>query len=341
MKAMVLAAGLGTRLRPLTYEIAKPLVPVLNRPIMAHILELVRRHGFTEVIANLSYLPEQLRKRFGDGSEYGLSLEWSFEEELLGTAGGVRNVRGFLDRESFLVMAADALTDIDLTELVAAHRSNDGIATLAVKRVPDTSGYGVVVTGSDGRVQGFQEKPPPSEALSNLASCMIYVLEPQIFDYFPDTPVVDFALDVFPTLLENDVPFYVHETEAYWNDVGSLPELLRGCLDGLEGAVQLEPAGEILTAEADPNSPGEHGLAEERAGLPVGTEVNGRVLVGERARVGEAVRIDGGVVIGDGGRIGDGARIKDSVLLPGAEVPAEGLVAGSLIGRRGALGRYV
>jgi mannose-1-phosphate guanylyltransferase len=189
MKAMVLAAGLGTRLRPLTYEMAKPLVPVLNRPIMAHILELVRRHGFTDVIANLSYLPEQLRERFGNGSEYGVSLEWSFEEELLGTAGGVRNVRGFFDRGPFLVMAADALTDIDLGRLLAAHRANDGIATLAVKKVPDTSEYGVVVTGSDGRIQGFQEKPDPPEALSDLASCMIYVFEPEIFDYFPETPV--------------------------------------------------------------------------------------------------------------------------------------------------------
>jgi len=117
MKAMVLAAGLGTRLRPLTYEMPKPMVPVLNRPIMEHILELVRRHGFTELIANLSYLPEQLRERFGDGSAHGVSLEWRFEEELLGTAGGVRNVREFFGEDTFLVMAADALTDIDLGAL--------------------------------------------------------------------------------------------------------------------------------------------------------------------------------------------------------------------------------
>jgi mannose-1-phosphate guanylyltransferase len=337
MRAMVLAAGLGTRLRPLTYEMPKPLVPVLNRPIMAHILELVRRHGFTEVIANLSYLPEQLREWFGDGSAHGISLEWSFEDELLGTAGGVRRVRGFFGDETFLVMAADALTDIDLGALRAAHDSNDGIVTLAVKRVPDTTEYGVVVTGSDGRVQGFQEKPEPAEALSELASCMIYMFEPEIFDYFPDTPVVDFALDVFPTLLEHDVPFYIHETDAYWNDVGSLRELLQGNLDGLDGAVELEVEGEVLTGKADPASPGEGGLTETRAGLPAGTEINGRVLVGQGVRVGDGVRIDGPVVIGEGARIGDGARIKESVLLPGAEVPAEGLLAGSITGRRGAL----
>ena len=175
MKAMVLAAGLGTRLRPITYGMPKPMAPVANRPIMEHILRLLRRHDHTELVANLSYLPEQITDRFGDGSELGVSIEWSFEEQLLGTAGGVRNVRDFFGDQSFLVMAADALTDIDLTELRRAHEANDGIATLAATRVADTSEYGVIVTGDDGRVQGFQEKPDPAEALSDLANCGIYI----------------------------------------------------------------------------------------------------------------------------------------------------------------------
>src|SRR5215216_1135817 len=133
MRAMVLAAGLGTRLRPLTYEMPKTMVPVVNRPIMEHILELLRRHGINEVVANLSYLPERIRERFGDGSGHGVSLQWSFEEQLLGTAGGVRNVHEFFGEERFLVMAADALTDIDLTALRDAHEASGGIATLAVK----------------------------------------------------------------------------------------------------------------------------------------------------------------------------------------------------------------
>jgi mannose-1-phosphate guanylyltransferase/mannose-1-phosphate guanylyltransferase/phosphomannomutase len=326
MKAMVLAAGLGTRLRPLTYEMPKPMVPVLNRPIMEHILELVRRHGFTELIANLSYLPEQLRERFGDGSAHGVSLEWRFEEELLGTAGGVRNVREFFGEDTFLVMAADALTDIDLGALWAAHEANDGIATLAVKRVPDTSEYGVVVTGSDGRIQGFQEKPDPAEALSDLASCMIYVLEPEIFDYFPDKPVVDFALEVFPALLEHDVPFYVHETDAYWNDVGSLDELRQGNFDALAGAVGVN-----------------HGAEEVREGvfvaagttLPRDAEIEPPILIGSAAEIGPDVGLAGPTVVGDRCRIGTGARIKRAVLLPGMEVPAGTILAEAIGARRG------
>ncbi|MGH2990677.1 MAG: sugar phosphate nucleotidyltransferase [Solirubrobacterales bacterium] len=322
---MVLAAGLGTRLRPLTHEMPKPLVPVLNRPIMAHVLELVGRHGFTDVIANLSYLPDQVREWFGDGSGYGVSLEWRFEEELLGTAGGVRNVREFFGDETFLVMAADALTDIDLRALRAAHESNDGIATLAVKRVSDTSEYGVVVTGSDGRIQGFQEKPDPAEALSDLASCMIYVLEPEIFDFFPDKPEVDFALEVFPALLENDVPFYVHETDAYWNDVGSLDEFSQGNFDALAGAVAVDHGAERVR---------EGVYVAPDAALPDDADIEPPVLVGSGAEVEADVALTGPVVIGDRCRIGAGARIHRAVLLAGTEVPAGTILAEAIGARR-------
>src|SRR5215217_6626524 len=235
MRAMVMAAGLGTRLRPLTYEVPKPVVPVVNRPVMEHILELLPGHGFTEVISNLHWFPDTIRNRIGDGSSVGVDLTYSHEEELLGTAGGVRNVAGYFGDQPFLVMAGDALTDLDLGALAAAHAANDGIATLAVRRVADVSEFGVVITGSDGRVQGFQEKPDPAEALSDLANCMIYAFDPAIFEHFPDHTVVDFALDLFPALLDHDVPFYVHESDAYWNDVGSLPEFLQGNLDAVEG----------------------------------------------------------------------------------------------------------
>src|ERR687891_293733 len=300
MKAMVMAAGLGTRLRPLTYEIPKPLVPVANRPIMEHILVRLGSNGLGEVIANLHWFPDTIRDRFGDGSRLGIELTYSYEEELLGTAGGVRNVREYFGSDPFLVMAADALTDIDLGGLVEAHRANDGIATQAVKRVPNVSEFGVVVTGADGRVQGFQEKPDPAEALSDLANCMIYVLEPEAFDYFPDKQEVDFALDVFPALLEHDVPFGVHVADGYWNDVGSLPEYLQGNLDVLAGAVAVEPAGEVVEGDADVEA-GEAGI-------------NGRVLVGEGAEIAADARIDGPTVIGPGTRVGAGAMVKQSVL---------------------------
>jgi mannose-1-phosphate guanylyltransferase len=318
-----MAAGLGTRLRPLTYEVAKPMVPVVNRPIMEHVVRLLGRQGFDEVIANLHWFPESIRGHFGDGSAFGAKLLYEHEEKLLGTAGGVRNVRGFFGGEPFLVMAADALTDVDLNALAAAHAEHGGIATLATKRVSNVSEFGVVVTGGDGRVQGFQEKPDPAEALSDLANCMIYVFEPEVFDYFPDRKVVDFALDVFPALLEHDVPFHVHVSDAYWNDVGSLPEYLQGNLDALSGVVGVEPAGEVVNGDGSP--------------LGDRIEVSDRILVGDGVQIGDGARIDGPAVLGPGSSIGAGARIKESVLLPHAEVPAEALLAASIAGRRGAV----
>src|ERR1051325_5196027 len=252
MRAMVLAAGLGTRLRPITYEMPKPMVPVLNRPVMEHIVRLLARHGFGEAVANLHWFPEPIEGPFGDGSELGIDLSYSREEQLLGTSGGVRNAADFLG-DSFLVISGDALTDIDLGAMRAFHESHDGIATLATKRVSDTSQFGVAITGADGRIQGFQEKPDPSEALSDLANCGIYMFRKEIFDFFPapgtskaakpEDPegFADWAMDVFPRLLESDVPFYSHEIEAYWNDIGDLDELRQGNLDALGGAVQVEP----------------------------------------------------------------------------------------------------
>jgi mannose-1-phosphate guanylyltransferase len=330
MRAMVMAAGLGTRLRPLTYEVPKPMVPVANRPVIEHILRLLRSHGLGEVVANLHWFPETIEDHLGDGSALGVELTFMREERLLGTAGGVRNARDFLtaDGGPFVVMAGDALTDVDLTALVVAHRSNGGIATLATKRVANTSEYGVIVTGSDGRIQGFQEKPDPAEALSDLANCMIYVLEPEVFDHFPGEDAPDFALDVFPALLDHDVPFHVHVSDAYWNDVGSPAEYLQGNLDAVTGAVEVELEGELLTG----------GTEEDPAGQPGGWTLSGPALISAAAEVGEGARLDGPLVVGPGARIGAGASIRRSVLLAGAEVPAESFLAASIAGRRGALG---
>jgi len=323
---MVMAAGLGTRLRPLTYEVPKPMVPVANRPVMEHILRMLPGHGLEQVISNLHWFPETIRNRFGDGSELGIELTYSDEEELLDTAGGVWNVRDFLTEDgSFIVMAGDALTDVDLTALIDAHAAHDGVATMTVKKVANVSEFGVVLTDSEGRVSGFQEKPDPAEALSDLANCMIYAFRPEIFDYFPEDPHVDWAKQIFPLLLEQDVPFHVHETERYWNDVGSLPEYLQGNIDAVTGTVAVDCAGELVDADAG-------------GALGDGVEVSGRVLVGEGAEVGEGARIDGPVVLGPGSRVGAGARVKESVLLARGEVPANGLLAGSIAGRRGALG---
>ena len=322
MRAMVLAAGLGTRLRPLTYEITKPMVPVLDRPVMEHILELLSRHGFEQVIANLHYFPDSIREYFGE------RLSYRYEEELLGTAGGVRACREFFGDEPFVVISGDALTDIDLTALAARHRDAGGIATLSVKKVADTREYGVVLHDRDGRITGFQEKPEPEEALSDLGNCGIYVFSPEIFDYFPERPFVDWAQDVFPTLLENDVPFFIHEVHEYWNDVGSLAELRQGTFDALAGALHLHIAGEEV-------APGVTVAGGGR--LPEDAEVEGPVWIGEDVRIGTGARLTGPVVLGDGASVGDGAQLRSTIVFPGTEVAADSILIGAIAAHKGIL----
>ncbi len=325
MRAMVLAAGLGTRLRPLTYEITKPMVPVLDRPVMAHIVDLLDRHGFDQVIANLHYFPETIREHFGD------RLEYRFEPELLGTAGGVRACAEFFGDEPFLVISGDALTDIDLGAFVARHEASGGIATLAVKRVDDTREFGVVLHDREGRITGFQEKPSPEEALSDLGNCGIYIFDPRIFDYFPERPFVDWAQDVFPALLENDVSFHIHEVSEYWNDVGSLGELRQGTFDALEGKLRLEMAGEEV-------SPGVI-VAGGADGSPIkeDIEVEGPVWIGHDVQIGAGVRLMGPVVLGDGARVGDRAQLRESIVFPGTEVAEESILIGAIAGHTGIL----
>jgi mannose-1-phosphate guanylyltransferase/mannose-1-phosphate guanylyltransferase/phosphomannomutase len=330
---MVLAAGLGTRLRPITFDMPKPMVPVLNRPVMEHILRLLARHDFTDTIANLHWFPELIEEHFGDGSACGVSLSYSKEEKLLGTSGGVRNVADFLGDE-FLIISGDALTDLDLTAMREFHQSHDGIATLATKRVTDTSQFGVAITDADGRIGGFQEKPDPSEALSDLANCGIYMFRKEVFDFFPEPGTskaakegdpeafADWAMDVFPRLLESDVPFYSHEIDAYWNDIGNLAELRESTVDALTGAVQVEQIGEIVDGY--------------RSGEPEGDEgkLAGPVLLGPGCEIGEDVRIDGPAVIGDGAKIGAGSRLRDVIVLPGAELPERSVLIGAIAGAR-------
>ena len=289
------------------------MVPVVGTPVMEHILRLLARHGFDDVISNVHYLPEQIENRFGDGSEWGVRLSYSHERELLGTAGGVRNVRDHFGDETFLIISGDALTDIDLTALWEVHRAKAGIATLSLKRVDDPSQIGVVITGEDGRVQGFQEKPDPAEALSDVGNCGIYVMEPEIFDYFPDHPFVDWAQDVFPVLLEQDVAFYGHEIAEYWNDIGNIREFRQGNFDALTGEVRVE-------IEAGRLNPDVEGIEEPP------------VYIGEGCEISPGARLMGPVVLGDRCRVGAGAAIRDSVLWPGTAVAPHEVLIGAVAG---------
>jgi mannose-1-phosphate guanylyltransferase len=240
----------------------------------------------------------------------------------------VRACAEFFGGEPFLVISGDALTDIDLTSFAQRHRAAGGIATLAVKQVPDTREYGVVLHDREGRINGFQEKPAPDEALSDLGNCGIYMFDPAIFDYFPDRPFVDWAKDVFPALLDNDVPFHIHEVREYWNDVGSLAELRQGTFDALNGELHLAMQG----TEVRPGVTvaGASALRED-------TEVDGTMWIGHDVQIGANVRLMGPLVLGDGARVGDRAQLRESILFPGTELAPDSILIGAIAGHGGIL----
>jgi len=283
-------------------------------------VDLLDAQGFDELVANLHWFPDEIRGYFGE------RFTWRYEEELLGTAGGVRNVADFFGDEPVVVVSGDALTDLDVVVLVERHREAGGIGTLAVKRVGDTREYGVVIHDEDGRVQGFQEKPDPEEALSDLANCGIYCFSPEIFDYFPDDDPVDWAKDVFPVLLDNDVPFHVHEIDAYWNDVGSHEELRQGTFAALDGRLRVERRGEERERGVFVAGDAEIGRLEA---------LDAPVWVGAGARIEDGVRLMGPVVIGDDCRIGAGASLRDTIVFPGTDVEEGAIVVGGTLGHTG------
>jgi NDP-sugar pyrophosphorylase family protein len=325
MRVMIMAAGKGTRLRPLTDFVPKPMAPIVNRPAIHHILRLLYRHGFREVVINLHHLPEAVTTYLGDGSWMGMKITYSTEPELLGTAGGVKNNQLFLGSDTFLVMSGDSLTDIDLTGLAAAHRRNGSIATIAVKEVVDPSLYGVVVLDDDHRVVGFQEKPSLAEARSRLCNCGIYVLEPEIFDHIPADRFDDFGSRLFPYLLDAGVPFHAEPIEAYWSDVGNLAEYVRGNADALLGRVQVEKPG-----------------MEVRPGVWMGNSVRVAesarleppLVIGRDCVIGADVVVEGPSVIGSGTIVGAGAHVFRGVVLPHSEVPVASVVVDGVMGHK-------
>jgi len=324
MRVMIMAAGKGTRLRPVTDLIPKPMAPIVNRPALYHILGLLRRHGFREVIINLHHLSDSIRTHFGDGTAMGMEISYSYEPELMGTAGGVKNNADFLGRETFLVMSGDALTDIDLTGLVAAHQRHGSIATMSVKEVADPSLYGVVVADDDDRVVGFQEKPTIEEARSRLCNCGIYVFEPEILSHIPAGEFDDFGTRLLPDLLRQQVLYHIYPVDEYWNDVGNLKELVQGNSDALHGQVSVEiPGNEIR--------PGV--WVDEGTLLPTSVRVEPPVAIGRNCVIGEDVVVEGPTAIGEGCVVGAQAHLARTILLGDARIPAgallvEGIVAG-------------
>ena len=245
MRAVVMAGGAGSRLRPLTINRPKPMLPLVNKPVMAHSMDLLKRHGLTSVVVTLQYMAELVQGYFGDGSAMGMEINYSVEEVPLGTAGSVKNAQQYLD-DTFLVISGDALTDLDLGAIVECHKAKKALATLTLYRVPNPLEYGVVILNEQGQIQAFQEKPSWGQVISDTVNTGIYVLEPEALEYFEAGKPFDFSKDLFPTLLEEGAPLYGCVSEGYWCDVGNIQEYMRASYDLLEGRVHLEPVGEQI-----------------------------------------------------------------------------------------------
>ena len=207
MKAMILSAGAGTRLLPLTLTIPKPMLSITNKPALEHIIDLCKKHNISKIKMNLHYLPEYIDKYFKDGKQFGVDISYSIEKKLLGTAGGIKRVQSFFD-ETFVVLSGDGFTDIDLSSMLEFHKNSGSKATIAVKEVDDPSKFGVVVADSNFKIMSFQEKPKKEDALSKLVNLGIYIFEPEILDLIPPKEEYDFGLQLFPKLLKDKIPFY-------------------------------------------------------------------------------------------------------------------------------------
>ena len=313
-----MAAGLGTRLAPLTDHLPKPLVPVCNRPVLEHLLRRLAVSGVEDVAVNLHWHADAIRDTFGDGGRLGLRIHYLYEEELLGTAGGTRMFDDLLgaDGEPFYVTSADGLLDVDLRALARRHREAGGIGTLTVKQVADPSRFGVCVLDDDVCITGFQEKPSREEARSDLASCGVYVFEPRVFGYIERGTFADWAKNVLPAAMADGERLAAYVTDAYWNDVGTVAELLASNLDALGGGLDLG-----LGALIDPS-----------AQIHPEARLEGEVMIGAGAQIGRGAQLIGPVVVGQGARVGEGAALRSSVLLPGAVLADGALLVGGVGG---------
>jgi len=304
MKAVVMAGGKGTRLRPLSCDLPKPMVPILNKPMLEHILALLKRHGITEVIITMCYLPEQIMAYFGDGSEWGMHITYFIEETPLGTAGSVQNAAELLD-ETFIVISGDALTDFDLAGAIRYHREKKALATQILTRVDVPLEYGVVITDSTGRIRQFLEKPSWSEVFSDTVNTGIYVLEPGIFSFYETGTEVDFSKDLFPYLLKKGEPLYGYIASGYWSDIGNLEQYRLSHFDLLDQKVQVKFDGRQL---ADDIWVGSGTIVEP------GAILKGPCYIGRNCYISSSAEIGEYTIIGDNCTIKRQAAVKRSVL---------------------------
>jgi mannose-1-phosphate guanylyltransferase len=328
-KATILAAGKGTRVRPITDTVPKPMIPIINKPVMEFLIELLRHHGFDQVIVSTSYLASEIENYFGEGHRFGVRIGYSFEgyyqdgeicPEGLGSAGGLKKIQdssGFFD-ETFAVLCGDAIVDLDLTRAVEFHRSKGAIATIVLKDVPreDVSRYGIVETDATGRIVLFQEKPRPEEAVSTSANTGIYIFEPEVLDFVPAGQRFDIGAELFPLLARRGLPFYGLSLPFTWIDIGQTPDYWLATQKILKGELQsLEMPGRAL-------APGIWGGINLDVDLDSG-RLHGPLYIGSSTRIEPGAVVIGPTVVGRNCLIESGARIESCVV--GAYTRVSGL----------------
>ncbi len=305
VRAMVMAAGAGTRLHPLTASVPKPMVPIANRPVLEYTIENLRRHGVTEMILNLHSHPELIRNHFKNGEAWGVRIQYSQEPELLGTAGGVRNVASFLKGNTFFVMSGDGLTDINLTRMLDFHKSQKALATIALKAVDTRFEYGVTLTNQKGRITRFIEKPLWSDFFSNAVNTGIYLLEPRVLAKIPSGTPYDFGSQLWPKLLKERARLFGHRTDAYWCDVGNLREYRRAQKDVLDGKVRLPFSGQLIQPRV---------WVDEGTVIDRSVKIDPPCLIGRNCRIEKGAHIGAYTVIGHHARIGRRTRLSNCIL---------------------------
>jgi mannose-1-phosphate guanylyltransferase/phosphomannomutase len=323
MKAVIMAGGKGTRLRPLTSNQPKPMIPIINKPCMEHIVRLLKRHGFEDVLVTLEFMPEVIKDYFGDGSGWGVRMDYSVEEEPLGTAGSVKYVEDRLG-ERFVVVSGDALTDVDLTQAVAFHEEREAEVTLVLRKVDDPSEFGIVVIEEDGRVADFLEKPDEDEVFSYTANTGIYIVEPGVLEDIPEGQEYDWSKKQFPKMLEEGRPVYGYVMEGYWEDIGNIEQYMDAQKAVLDRKVRdVEPDEE-----------------EGRRGVYVGDgaevdeeKVEPPTVIGEGVRVASDAQIGPYAVLGPNVSVESRASVARSTVAEGASIGEGAEVDGALVGR--------
>jgi len=323
MRAVVMAGGEGTRLRPLTTRRPKPMVPIVNRPMIEHSIELLKRHGLDDLILTLHYLPDVISDYLQDGAKFGVDISYLVEEKPLGTAGGVKKAEALLDK-TFLVFSGDSLTDVDLSKAVRFHQQRGAIATLVLTKVPNPVEYGIVITDEDGRIKQFLEKPGWGEVFSDTVNTGIYVLEPEALKYVKPETQFDFSKQLFPKLLEQGEPIYGYVADGYWCDIGNPFQYLQANHDALQGLIKLKILGH------DTNGV----WVDEDAEIEDKVEIEPPALIGRNSRIRRGSVIGEFTIVGDGVTVDEEARIKRSVVWKNAFIGPKADLVGCVVGEK-------